>query len=150
MSTANAPYDLRIAPYLGYRDSVFVSPSGLQDLSIRVNQYVDDGDPTISPNARIVEVSLRSPDAARTAAVEADFVRRLGAPEVRCYAGFQGKRMRSVYWSGWFGRGVQVLVTRGFTEDGSGDSADMVVGSATVTFGRERPRLESGSLEPCS
>lgn len=146
--TSSTHYDLRIAPYLGYRDSAFVAPSGLQDLWIRVNRYVDEGDQTISPNARIVEVSLRSPDAAVTTAVEADLVRRFGEPERLCYVTFEGQRMRTAYWSGWFGRGVQLFVPRGSTGKGLGDRADTVAGTATVTFGGKR--LTPDQLEPCS
>jgi hypothetical protein len=147
---ASTQYALRVAPYLGYRDSGYMAPAGLHDLGIRVNEYVDDGQPTVSRAARIVAVSLRSPDAGRTAAVEADLVRRLGAPDVRCYVTNRSARWRSAFWPGWVGRGVEVLVSRGPSAGTRAVPTDLAAGAAVVTFGRERPTLASVEPEPCA
>lgn len=142
------PYTLRIAPYLGYRDSTYQARGGLHDVGVEVNEHVDDGRPQVSRFARIAAVELRSPDARSTAVLEADLTRRLGHAELRCYVGGR-TRWRSAFWSGWNGRGVQLQVARGPALELLPQPFDPVTGGALVRFGAERPTLANVQPEPC-
>lgn len=51
---ARQRYPLKVAPYLGYRDSADVTADGLKELSVKMNEYIDEADPRVSPEAPVV------------------------------------------------------------------------------------------------
>ena len=97
---------MRVAPYLGYRDSGYAGPDGVRDLSIGVDEYIDDGDPKVSRGARVTEVILVLPTAATIAAVTARVRSALGAPDEACHPAFSYPRspapefVRRLSWRG--------------------------------------------------
>jgi len=122
---------------------------------VKVDEYVDDGNPKVSPRARIEAVGLRSPDSAATALIESKLRAALGPPIERCVLG-TSNRWRRLYWAGDRGRGVQLLVALPLQlreHDKSTDSIVAMLGAPTgvssVVFGAETPRDKDLPPTPC-
>lgn len=147
-AAAHARYRLTVAPYLGYRDSVYVAPDGLRDLGLRVDESVDDGAPRVSRWARVESVQLLAPDSAALAATEARLRTALGRPEVTCRRG--AGRWRELLWRGEHGRGVRLLAFRApvaATAGVTGSGTDAAAGF--VEFGAENDPEFTPLAEPC-
>ena len=149
---ARRRYQLRVLPYTGYRDATFTTPDGLSGLMIKVDEYIDDGDPKVSPLARIENVSLRVRDSSSSAALIARADAALGTPEVSCYRSSIAGRMISRYWAGTSRRGLRLVMRLGpiMPGDTIAGAEAYPDGSGGVAFGAERPSLPVGvKLESC-
>lgn len=140
---AHRRYDLQVLPYTGYRDSGFTNANGLSDLVIRVDEYIDDGNPKVSPRARIEDVRFRVLDSRKIADLVARADAALGAPEVLCFRSRDTGRLMSRYWPGSSTRGLGLLVRFGpaIGADTIPGMSTLPVGTAVVRFGAERPVL---------
>lgn len=106
-------YAFRPAPYVGLADTAYRGPNGTEAIYLRLDDYVDDGNPRVNPRAPVLEVQLqlRTPEA--VAQVEAELTGRLGRPDVRCgHDDVANRQWRSVYWAGRTAS-VQLLAPRG-------------------------------------
>lgn len=151
---ARRRYALRVAPYLGYRDRTYLGPDALRDLAIRVDDYVDDGDPEVSRWARIEEVILVVPDSASARRVDARVRQVLGEPATVCYlVPIGGAVMRRDDWRAEHGRGVRLMTVVGVVPERmrAFDKAPEP-GTGWVSFGAPAPeRRWDDDLErrPC-
>lgn len=125
---ARRRYRLRVAPYLGYRDTAYIAPGGLRNVAVEVDADVDDVRPVVPPRARVASVALESPDAQTTAGLEARLTVTLGPPHVVCYAVGTAEHRREAYWAGVGGRGVLLRTT-----------VAPPAGHGVVTFGAAAP-----------
>ena len=154
---ARRRYHLKLEPYLGYRDSSFRTVDGLRDLGIKVDDYVDDAAPRVSPRARIMYVLIGSPDSIASRRVEARLRAILGEPREVCFAPPHAVPRRRLYWPGRHGRGVQlvVLLPRYDSPPASGTSAMPAwanagpPGAGTISFGVDEGQLEGYDLLRC-
>ena len=137
---AHRRYQLRVLPYTGYRDATFTTPGGLSGLMIKVDEYIDDGDPKVSPHARIENVSLRVRDSSSSAALIERANAALGVPEVSCYLSSVAGRMISRYWTGTSKRGLLLVMRLGpiMPGDTIAGAEAFPDGSGAVVFGAER------------
>jgi hypothetical protein len=137
---ARRRYALRVAPYAGYRDASFTAGGGLSNLTIWVDEYVDDGDPHVSPQARIKRVSLSVAGSVSVSRLIMRIDSALGTPATGCYRSVTAGRFISRYWSGKARVGVRLVVR---LPDSRGqqprDSTGLAVGSGAVMFGAEQP-----------
>jgi hypothetical protein len=83
-AAARQRYQLRVAPYVGYRDSTYASLDGVRHLNVQVDEYVDDGRPRVSDRARIRSVFFVVWDSASAARSLHRLTARLGAPSIHC------------------------------------------------------------------
>jgi hypothetical protein len=156
-AAARRRYRLRVAPYMGYRDSAYAAPGGLRDLGVEVDAYVDDANPSVPAGARVASVRLRTDAPATTAQLEAQLRAALGTPRVDCYTTGLPGRWRRTYWPGRWGRGVQLLTAVAPPAAGPGAvSAGTPAhvrpppsGTGVVTFGAEAPGDRFLSPAPC-
>lgn len=141
---ARERYRLSVAPYMGYSDSTYVAPDGLRGLGIKVNEYVDDGNPRVSRRARIASVHLGVWDTASFQRALTRLRARLGEPERLCRRS-PDVSLTSYFWSGEAGLGVLAgLRTRG-------DSAEVArYGIGGISFGVEPLRPVSAPWSDCS
>jgi hypothetical protein len=143
---AHRRYQLRVLPYTGYQDSLFTDASGLSNMMIRVDEHVDDGDPTVSPGARIEAVIFRVRDLPSIAALTARADAALGMPELFCAASRTTGRVVIRYWPGARERGLRLDVRLPpiVPEDTIPGMANIPVGSGAVVFGAVPPTLGEG------
>lgn len=146
---ARERYDLRITPYTGYRDSLYIAAGGLHDLTVFLDEYIDDANPTVSRWARIEMVSLHLADAASIQRLITRIDAALGPPRLTCYRLTGSGRFINRYWSGASGRGVMLVVRRADPSDSRPPvPGDLAVGSGVVVFGAE-PVSASVEIESC-
>jgi hypothetical protein len=143
---AHQRYQLHVAPYMGYQDSLFTNASGLSNLMIRVDEYVDDANPHVSQGARIEAVILRVRDVSSIAALSARADAALGMPEFFCAASRTTGRVVIRYWPGARERGLRldVRLPPVVPEDTIPGMANIPVGSGAVVFGAVPPTLGEG------
>ena len=154
---ARRRYHLKVEPYLGYRDSAFRTIDGLQDLGIKVDEYVDDGDRHVSSSARVEHVMLGSPDSLSSRRAESRLRSTLGMPRETCYSAWRAGPWRRLYWPGRHGRGVELLVVlpRYFNPPAARTSAlpawaeDGPPGSGIILFGVREPDDKGIQLVRC-
>ena len=154
---ARRNYHLKPEPYLGYRDSSFRTRDGLGDLGIKVDDYVDDADPRVSPSARIMYVLVGSPDSLSSRRAEARLRAMLGEPREVCSAPPGAVPRRRLYWPGRHGRRVQLVVLlprydnppalRASTMPAWADAGPP--GAGTIIFGVDEPDLKGYELLRC-
>jgi hypothetical protein len=145
-------YHLAIAPYLGYVDSGYFGPTGLRVLSVKIDQYVDDGARIVSPGARVEWVSMVVATPSDAKRIEERVREALGDPEETCFRGLpRGRRVRSLYWAGPGGAGARLVIPRDawqyreITDEGE----RVVPDRATLALGIDRPPPPSLQTEPC-
>ena len=147
---ARARYALRVNPYYGYRDTTYVGPDGVRDIGLRVNEYIDDGDPRVSRGARVIEVSFQLRDTQTVAAVRRRLVAALGAPREECrLVRAEGREPAArLHRLQWAGRGQGVVM--GYTDWRPADTA--VARSDAASLGARFPGFRYGwvsfALEP--
>jgi hypothetical protein len=84
-AATRARFRLAPAPYVGYADTAYRGPSGVERLYVRVNAYVDDANPHVPAGARVTGISLEVPASAHVAAIDTQLRRLLGTPLDVCY-----------------------------------------------------------------
>ena len=136
-TSAHQRYNLRVSPYAGYRDAGYSAGEGISDLVIMVDEHVDDGDPHVSPRARIKSVSLGVADSASIERLVARVDSALGTPTTACYRSSDAGRFIARYWPGESRRGVFLVVRRADSAGPPPRNAITPVGSGTITFGAE-------------
>jgi hypothetical protein len=97
---------------------------------------------TVSDGARIEEVSLRVPDSASAAHVEARVRQALGDPVIECFVASMHDVTiwRRQFWRGARGRGVVLLTAAGATGRPASPSFPLVTrGTGGLSLGGPRP-----------
>ena len=129
-NAARAKYSLHPAPYLGYRDSVYVAPDGARNLGLRVTEYIDDANPTVSRRARVTDVILEIPDTSSLHAVRRRLTASLGEPVEQCHlsqSGANGARTL-VHTLRWADTGDGTIVTYHYAPAPTESLADALTG----------------------
>jgi hypothetical protein len=146
------PYELRVAPYVGYADSTYRHASGLGDLHIRVDETLANESQRPSRGARIRSAMLSTAEPQVARRVEADLRARLGNPTEWCFQAEPDQSYRFLYWERTPHSGVMLSIPRGswgYTR-AMPDGVQRIQAHARLTFGTEPPDPAVLRSRPCA
>ena len=154
-AAARAKYGLRVAPYLGYRDSTYVGPELVQNLGVGVNEYVDDGNPTVSRWARVTEVTFQVRDTQTLGSVRRRLIATLGDPVEVCHLSPNGRdrpasRLHRLRWEGR-GHGAVMAYAYSLNDAPRSAGTSLRFQFGWISFGAEPSTRGSGlDVIPCT